>query len=257
MILKFLKGMERFFERHIEGFFRHYFIAEIQPVEIGKRLVRAMEENLQISVTKTYAPNQYWIYLRPNDLERMQALNISLTEELAQYILKQAQQRELYVEGEPIIELQADADLSTGEIRIHAGFINVQIDQDLQNQQDLKMDGTLVFDRLQDLVMPFARHKAVPCTRLQVKEGIDLGKTWELGNTRMYLGRRETNEIPLGDMNASRVHAYIQLDEGYYVLHDAKSLNGTYVNGERITRKVLQTGDHIKIGHTILVYEVV
>lgn len=252
--MKYLKGMERFFEKHIEGFFRQYFAAGVQPVEIGKQLLRTMEDNLQVSVTNTYAPNNYCIYLQPDDLERMRSLEISLTEELAQYILKQAGLRDLYIAGRPTIELKADAGLKVGKIRIEVQFVNLPNDEEGHNQQAY---GTIVFEGIKEIVVRPAQHKAAPCTRLRVIEGVDKGKSWELGSARIYIGRRETNEIPLSDMNASRVHAYIKFAEGYYVLHDAKSLNGTYVNGERITHRILQIGDSITIGHTVLMYEVI
>ena len=49
---------------------------------------------------------------------------------------------------------------------------------------------------------------------------------------------------------------YVIFEDGTHVLYDAKSLNGTYVNGQRITRKSLKNGDHIKLGNTVLLYEV-
>lgn len=252
--MAFLKDMEQFFEKHIEGFFRRHFAAGIQPVEIGKKIVRAMEQNLQIGVSKTYAPNHYAVCLNPEDLSRMQSLEISLTDELAQYIIRKVKEQGYNLAGPPVVELHEDAALTLGELRIVTAFI-----QEKEALPATKMDcaGTQVFEGLnaaRDL--PAARHKAIPCAALRVREGADAGKVWELGNNRMYIGRRQTNEIPLNDINASRVHAYIALEDGRHVLHDAKSLNGTYVNEERIVRKTLCGGDCIKVGNSTLVYEV-
>jgi pSer/pThr/pTyr-binding forkhead associated (FHA) protein len=70
------------------------------------------------------------------------------------------------------------------------------------------------------------------------------------------IGRRESNELPLTDMNTSRLHAYVVFEEGGHTLYDARSLNGTYVNDHRVTRKRLKAGDRIKVGNTVILYEV-
>lgn len=253
--MAFLKDMEQFFEKHIEGFFRKYFSAGIQPVEISKKIVRAMEQNLQVSVSKTYAPNHYVVCLNPEDLSRMQSLEISLTDELAQYVIKKAKQQDFNLAGSPVVEMREDVTLTLGELRIETAFIQ---EKEVLPATEADYGGTQVFEGLKaarDLLAK-ARHKAIPCAALRVREGVDAGRVWELGNNRMYIGRRQTNEIPLNDINASRVHAYIALEDGRHVIHDAKSLNGTYVNDERIVRKTLCGGDCIKVGNSTLVYEV-
>lgn len=255
--MKLFKNMEQFFEKHIEGFFRKRFATGIQPVEVGKKLVRAMEENVQISVTKTYAPNHYIVFLNPEDLKRMQSLAVSLSDELAQYITKRAEQQNITIAGVPTVEMREDTALPPGEMRTGIGFIQEPASPREQTPECAEPDqGTRVFEGLEGVPDVPVKHKATPCAYLWVWEGIDTGKEWELGTGRMYIGRRQTNEIALNDMNASRVHAYIVMEEGRHVVHDAKSLNGTYVNGERIIRKVLYSGDRIKTGHSTLVYEV-
>lgn len=254
--MKFFKKMERYFEKHIEGFFRKYFAAGIQPVEVGKKLIRAMEENIQISVTKTYAPNHYTVSLNPEDLKRMQSLEISLNDELAQYITRRAEQQNISIVGAPLVEMREDAALSPGEMRVGIAFVQETDPQRQTRECTGSEQGTQVFQGMKGVSEVPVKHKATPCASLRVQEGIDAGKDWELGANRVYIGRRQTNEIALNDMSASRVHAYIVMEDGRHVVHDAKSLNGTYVNEERIMRKVLCPGDRIKIGHSTLVYEV-
>ncbi len=87
-------------------------------------------------------------------------------------------------------------------------------------------------------------------------EGLDTGQRVEAAVNRINIGRRESNEMPLSDMNTSRLHAYVIYEEGAHVLYDAKSLNGTYVNDHRVTRKRLKNKDRIKLGSTVLLYEV-
>ncbi len=66
------------------------------------------------------------------------------------------------------------------------------------------------------------------------------------------IGRSKEQDFCLFDDSASRLHAYLRCEDGRFVLCDADSLNGTYLNGKRIVRAGLQTGDAIRMGQSIL-----
>ncbi len=69
------------------------------------------------------------------------------------------------------------------------------------------------------------------------------------------IGRSADNQVALpGDKKASRRHAEIRHEEGAFVLHDLGSSNGTFVGQERVSHHVLQAGDDIRIGDTVLVF---
>ena len=70
------------------------------------------------------------------------------------------------------------------------------------------------------------------------------------------LGRLDTNDIPVQDTKASREHAKIYKQGQQYAIVDLNSSNGTFVNGEKITKRVLKEGDEIAIGTVRLVFEV-
>ena len=89
-----------------------------------------------------------------------------------------------------------------------------------------------------------------------MEEGDDEGACLEIGDHKIYIGRRSENEFLLTDPNASRLHAYIDYVRHRHVLYDAQSMNGTFVNGKRIDSIVLQPDDLIQIGNTVLRYEV-
>ena len=57
------------------------------------------------------------------------------------------------------------------------------------------------------------------------------------------------------DTKASRLHARLVADGGGIAVEDAGSTNGTFVNGQRVTRQTLMSGDTIVIGTTTLRYE--
>jgi pSer/pThr/pTyr-binding forkhead associated (FHA) protein len=62
------------------------------------------------------------------------------------------------------------------------------------------------------------------------------------------LGRSVENDISLDDITVSRRHAVLELTHEGFILHDNGSLNGTYVNGHRITATPVHHGDEIQVG---------
>jgi len=69
------------------------------------------------------------------------------------------------------------------------------------------------------------------------------------------LGRHPRNTHQVLDRVVSKEHCHIELIDERYVLKDLGSLNGTYVNGERVAEHPLQPGDEITIGSTRIVFE--
>src|SRR5439155_3607628 len=70
------------------------------------------------------------------------------------------------------------------------------------------------------------------------------------------IGRDSGNTVRLHDTEVSRRHAELRLslDGGSYRVFDRNSANGVYVNGRPIHDAVLQPGDQLQIGQTVLVY---
>jgi hypothetical protein len=79
------------------------------------------------------------------------------------------------------------------------------------------------------------------------------GKTYQLDHSTVVIGRDTTSGICINDINASRAHAQIKLDaDGLWRLADLGSTNGTLLNDRPVDRAVLQDGDLITIGTTVL-----
>jgi pSer/pThr/pTyr-binding forkhead associated (FHA) protein len=70
----------------------------------------------------------------------------------------------------------------------------------------------------------------------------------------LHIGRSPASDIQLEDPSVSRRHAVIAHRSGRAVLLDDRSLNGIYVNGQRVSESVLRDGDWIAIGHVSLRY---
>ncbi|MCA8983664.1 MAG: FHA domain-containing protein [Planctomycetaceae bacterium] len=88
---------------------------------------------------------------------------------------------------------------------------------------------------------------------LLVIEGNDQGVRFDLSGS-MVIGRGAQNPIRILDTEASRVHARIVPRDGGWVLEDLNSSNGTFVNGQPIKQRFLESGDQIRLGRSTLVF---
>lgn len=75
-------------------------------------------------------------------------------------------------------------------------------------------------------------------------------------NTSYTIGRGSACEIQLPDISVSREHARIHSRGDEFVLEDLGSTNGTYVNGERVERRTLQSGDKMRVGRLHVEFQV-
>jgi pSer/pThr/pTyr-binding forkhead associated (FHA) protein len=89
---------------------------------------------------------------------------------------------------------------------------------------------------------------------LVVRTGPQAGLAFPLCNDTVRLGRTGGNDISLDDITVSRVHAILTRVDDAFTVRDAGSLNGTYINQQRIDDAVLQHGDELQIGKFRLVY---
>jgi signal transduction histidine kinase len=89
---------------------------------------------------------------------------------------------------------------------------------------------------------------------LIVVKGADEGKTFDLNQPLLGIGRDASNVIRLHDTEVSRRHAEFRISDGECRLLDVGSANGCFVNNQPVKEAVLQPGDHVQIGQTILVY---
>lgn len=92
--------------------------------------------------------------------------------------------------------------------------------------------------------------------RLLVIKGADEGKQFELAEEVVSIGRDGTSRIRLHDTEVSRRHAEFRRTENGILLRDIGSANGTFVNNERVQHHLLQAGDQIVVGQTMLVFSI-
>lgn len=89
---------------------------------------------------------------------------------------------------------------------------------------------------------------------LFVIRGNDQGSRFELQHDVVGLGRDSSNVVQLHDTEVSRQHAEVRRNGGVFTLTDLDSSNGTYVNGRRIRRHVLASGDQVQVGGTLMLF---
>jgi pSer/pThr/pTyr-binding forkhead associated (FHA) protein len=103
-----------------------------------------------------------------------------------------------------------------------------------------------------DVVVPMAELPTDTAV-LIVRSGPQAGDRFALGDGTIRLGRHPDSEIMLDDITVSRRHASITRTADGYVVTDAGSLNGTYLNQERIDEALLHHGDELQVGKFRLV----
>ncbi len=96
-----------------------------------------------------------------------------------------------------------------------------------------------------------------PEATLVVQQGSHAGKSFPVAQDKVTIGRLDETDVALKDGEISREHARISWLGLEYVIEDLGSSNGTFVNGERVTKaRMLRPGDSIRLGQTTLRFKV-
>lgn len=89
-----------------------------------------------------------------------------------------------------------------------------------------------------------------------VQRGPNAGSTFLLDRDSTTIGRSPQSDIFLDDVTVSRRHAEIRREEGRFSILDVGSLNGTYVNLQRVERAELANDDEVQVGRFKLAFYV-
>jgi hypothetical protein len=215
-----LKGFERRLERLVEGVFARAFKSSLKPVELGRRLVREMDDQRTVNVQgRVAAPNDFTITLGPEDHEQFLEIEESLTRELSEAARTHARDEGYVFMGPVEVHLNLDPDLGTGSFGLSARF---------KEGVGGAAGGSLVLP-------DGTRHR--------------------LGSGTITIGRAAESEIRLTDTSVSRRHAEVRSTGDGWTVVDLGSTNGTKVNGAVVTERKLQDGDVVSAGDSTLRYE--
>src|SRR6478609_8435536 len=117
-----LTAIERFFERLFERPSARLFRARLQPVQLQRRIERAMEGERLTTSDRTLVPNRFVVHLHPADLEEFGEMSGSLASELADGALSFARAHRYTVVDRPRVDLLADPKIERADIRVDARF---------------------------------------------------------------------------------------------------------------------------------------
>jgi hypothetical protein len=247
-----LRSLENKIAGLVEGTFSRAFRSEVRPVEIARKLAREMEEHKSSSVSRTYAPNEYRVFLSPRDRERFADYEAALGEELAGYLLEHARRERLVLLTRPTVEFETDDRLGLGEFGIQTRMAppEGQEDDDAPVEQSGRTMVYSTSERHSEPLEERARSRAE--TALLVLGG----KRMVVGPAGATLGRSRKCDIVVDDPNVSREHAEIRPRGGSWVLRDLGSTNGSSINGRRTDgAEVLKPGDEIELGTSTMTFE--
>jgi Protein of unknown function (DUF3662)/FHA domain len=259
-----LKSIENRIAGLVEGTFSRAFKSEVRPVEIARKLAREMEEHKSYSVSRTYAPNEYRVYLSPRDRERFADEEGYLASELAGYLLEHARREDLALRSRPVVQFVTDERLGLGEFGIQTrtsapppGDAQPRGETPAPNQppRPAQQDAggrTMIYstsERMAEQLQEPARSEER--TALLLMDG----KRLVIGAAGATMGRSRQCEVMVDDPNVSRQHAEIRPRGGSWVVTDLGSTNGSRLNGRRLEQPtVLKPGDEIELGTTTLTF---
>lgn len=238
-----LRTVESKLEGLVEGVFSRAFRARVQPVELARRLAKEMESYKTVSVSRTYVPNEYIVFLAREDRRQFEGYEPALVEELSAHLLEHAAREGLALLTRPKVTFETDRRLRMGEFGIQPRLVKPpETEREEASQGDL--GATMVYSatRAQRAVAP-APGPAVARALLTTD-----GKTFVLDQERAVVGRSRRCDFVVDDPNVSRRHFEIQRRGGEWFAVDLESTNGIAVNGRRVSSARLQPGDEITAG---------
>ena len=117
-----LAAIERFFERLFERPSARLFRTRLQPVQLQRRIERAMEAERLAASDRTLVPNRFVVHLHPADLAGFEDMEQSLASELADAALLFARAHHYTLVDRPRVDLLADPTVERADIRVDARF---------------------------------------------------------------------------------------------------------------------------------------
>jgi pSer/pThr/pTyr-binding forkhead associated (FHA) protein len=124
----------------------------------------------------------------------------------------------------------------------------------LQEDATLSLSPVEVEDETSEEIFQPAEELEPGQALLVVKRGANAGSTFLIDKDLTTAGRHPESDIFLDDVTVSRRHAEVRRAEGRFLVRDLGSLNGTYVNRERVDETELANGDEVQIGKFKLVF---
>lgn len=250
------RNLEKRLEGLMEGFFTKVFRSGLQPVEIGRRIVREMDENRTVSINKIHTPNDFRIFMGAEDHARFAQMEGGLVREFSDLVIQKAKEERWNLMGLPRIAFIGQDDMGKGEFVVEASFAAdpgrqpSRVSTRQPKPDDVKATRAISSTTAEKLGLPSSGAElAVLGQNGEPQEGISITRT------PITIGRLSTNDVVLADSNVSRKHAELRQDGGTWTLVDLGSTNGTLVNGKLAKQHSLSDGDRISFGTSAMLFK--
>jgi hypothetical protein len=251
-----LRNLEAKLADLVEGTFGRVFRSEVRPVELARKLAREMDEHKTVSVSRTYVPNEYVIWLSPEDRERLEGVEDSLIDELSAYLLEHARRERLSLLSRPQLEFQTDDRLSLGEFGIQTRVVRPSDEPSPSGDHAEQADhgNTMLYSTAGRIRGPVEETQGTRPTRALL---LAEGRRHVIPPGGAVVGRSRECDVVLADANVSRRHAEIRpAAAGTWTIEDLGSTNGVQVNGRRIAgAEQLAPGDRVVLGTAEIAFE--
>jgi hypothetical protein len=216
-----LQSLEHRLERMVDGVFFRRSKGSIRPIELGRRLVREMDDQRSVDVKgRRIVPNDFTVVLSAIDHASFNEIEDALVAELAEAAREYAREEGYHFMGPVTVQLAVDNGLRSGRFNVVS-----------QLKQAASGPG------MGSLVLPS-------------------GNRVDLSGNKVTVGRLPECTISIDDSNISRNHAEVRAGASSYLVTDLGSTNGTMVNGIKIVGDhALRDGDIISFGSTHVRFE--
>jgi hypothetical protein len=235
--------------------FSRAFSSQVQPVEIARKLAKEMDAHRTASVSRVYVPNQYTVYLSPQDHERLQGYERSLEQELSGYLLEHARRHDYALLTRPEVDLETDERLHLGEFGIQTRLVKPPARQGEPPSQG-EQGHTMVYTAPRQQRPKRTKQPAGRLVETRAIISLD-DRRYVLEGPSAVLGRSKECDCIFRDPNVSRRHAELRRGStGDWQIVDLDSTNGVKVNDRRVETSRLAPGDEVTLGTTRFVFDI-
>lgn len=235
-----LRRFEELVEGMVEGSLAEAMTSRLQPVEIAKKLARAMDNGQTISAGKTLVPNDYQVMLSSADTAAFAPFRQSLEQELTAYLRAAARERGFSFIARPRVAIIENGRLRARRVLVSAALVDVK--PAAPQSEEAQHTAAIPLEEI----------------RAHLEQAASLllpdGRVVALDKPVISIGRSLDNDVVIDDKRVSRRHAQVRLLPGSAAFYDLASANGSMINGQPVEQVALRDGDRISLGGVELLF---
>ncbi len=250
------RNLEKRLEGLMEGFFTKLFRSGLQPVEVGRRILREMAQGKTVSINRIYVPNEFHVYLGADDLMRFEQMESGLVADFSDLVIEEAKDHRWNLMGAPRINFLEAQGMGRGEYRVESS-LTADPGTDVpraSTREPVESDPSATAAIPTDTASRLGLAARNPRLEVVDDEGA-VRESISLTQSPITVGRLSSNDVVLTDSNVSRRHSELRRDGSRWLLVDLGSTNGTIVNGKLAKEHELKDGDRLSFGASELIFK--